>query len=312
MNSRPTLASALCFATGLFALAAGCSPSSADGQSAKAEPETTDEPKAAPRIASVTVFSDEVLHALGPQTRERVVAVSTMADDPQYSSVVDQWPKSLPRVAGVTEQIVATNPDVVILASFTQAETRAAVKAAGIDVVVIEGFNGFDDYRDNVKQVAKAAGDPEAAQQLLETFDARRQEIADEVAAAKLDQVDPRTVISWNDGSVPGAHTTFDDAATLAGLKNVAAQNGRDGHTRVSAEQLVTWAPDWIVVACASPGDDAACDQARDAAKADPVLAATAAGRNDRIMALPPRELYDVGAGMLDLADSLRENIARE
>ena len=39
------------------------------------------------RIVSQTIFSDEVLLALGAEVRDRVVAVSVLVDDPAYSTI---------------------------------------------------------------------------------------------------------------------------------------------------------------------------------------------------------------------------------
>ena len=80
------------------------------------------------RVASRTVFADEVLWALGPEVRERVVGLSPMADDPRYSTVAGLWPSTTPRLGRNPEELLALGPDLVILASFSEVEYRAAIE----------------------------------------------------------------------------------------------------------------------------------------------------------------------------------------
>ncbi len=76
---------------------AGCgnSPREHDASNTKVEadeptrPRRQQAPHALPqRIVSQTLLSDEILWDLGPQVRAHVIAVSKLADDPRYSSVV--------------------------------------------------------------------------------------------------------------------------------------------------------------------------------------------------------------------------------
>lgn len=237
-----------------------------------------------------------MLWDLGPAAHEIVVAVSSMADDVRYCRVAHKWPTALPRAAGTSEALLALAPNLVIVASFTAAETRRLLERAGLRTLVLETFDGFADYRANVRAIAEAIELPEAGEHLVADFDARL------AALTVTAQGGPR-VVSWNEGSVPGAGTTFDDAATAAGYRNVPTLQGRPGHLQIGIEQLLAWDPDVIVVPCG----DADCTQAAATIAARPGIRATRAARKGAVIGIPSRTLYSTGAGMLDVVQQLRE-----
>lgn len=251
---------------------------------------------AAPRVASQTVLADEVLWDLGPAVQAMVVAVSPMADDPRYSRVVGQWPPEIPRAAGSSEALLALVPTLVVLASFTAVETRQLLEQAGLRTLVLERFEGFADYRANVRAIAAAVEAAGEGERVIAEFDAR-------LAALRLDPAVRPRVVSWNDGSVPAAATTFDDAATAAGWVNLPAHEGRRGHLQVSVEQLLAWDPDAIVVPCGQ----ATCAEAAAELAALPGVRATRAAREGAVIGVPSHALYSTGTAMLDVVQRLRD-----
>jgi len=247
------------------------------------------------RVASQTVLADEVLWDLGASVRATVVAVSPMADDVRYSRVAQQWPAEVPRAAGTSEALLAVAPSLVVIASFTAAETRRLLEHAGVRTLVLERFDGFDDHRANVRAIAGAVGAKAEGERLVAELDAKLRALRFEPA------VRPR-VVSWNEGNVPAAGTTFDDVAEAAGFRNLPAERGRTGHLQVSVEQLVAWDPDAIVVPC----DATRCEQAAAELAERPGLRATRAAREGHVIGVPSRDLYSTGAGMLDAVEHLR------
>jgi iron complex transport system substrate-binding protein len=248
------------------------------------------------RIVSQTVFSDEILWALGEPVRSRVVAVSIMADDERYSRVAGRWPPALPRVRGNSEQLLSIAPDLAIVADFTAAEARALLHDAGVRTLALSGFDGFDDYRRHVRELAATVGAKEAGERVVDRFDRRLAEVRVEVAKEQRPDV-----LSWIDGMVAGASTTFDDAARSAGYDNLAALHGHTGHVRLSVEQAVAWDPEYIVTICGT----IPCEEAERALAGREGFSATRAALNDHIVAIPSRHLLAVGEGMLEVVDIL-------
>jgi iron complex transport system substrate-binding protein len=247
------------------------------------------------RLVSQTVISDEILWELGEDVRTRVVGVSKMADDPTYSGIVGKWPTHVPRVPGSNEALVAARPDLVMLADFTSAETKALLEHAGIATLVLEGFDGFDAFRRHTRTVAERIEARAEGEALIRRFDEAlaAHEVQERSAGA--------TVVSWVEGMVAGAGTTFDDQARAAGLVNAAALHGVRGHRSIPVELLTTWNPDIIVTGCHED-----CEAARERIASAPGLAATTAARSGRIVAIESRLLYSTGLGMVEVVKILR------
>lgn len=245
------------------------------------------------RIASRTVFADEVLWALGSEVRARVVGLSPMADDARYSMVAGQWPESTPRLGTDPEQLLALAPDLVIVASFNAPEYRAAIEGQ-VEVLTLEDFSGFAGYLDNVARIGEALGERAGADALRERFVARQAQLE----AARPPERERPSVIAWDYGHTPAAETSFDDAARCAGFINMPARAGLSGHPRVDAEQLVAWNPDWIVVSCG----EGTCAEAIARLAEQPGFASLDAVVREQVIAIEPPYLGTVGEGMLELA----------
>lgn len=248
------------------------------------------------RVVSQVVFADEELWHLGPEVHPKVVGVSPMADDARYSDAVGLWPASLPRPAGA-EAIAALSPDLVIIAEFTAAETRAAIEQLGIRTLELRGWNGFADYRLHVGEIATALDAPALGDARVARFDAELATLRERFAGGSAPGV-----VSWDEGSVAGAGTSFSDAAVAAGFVDVAASHGITGHEQVGLETLVAWDPEYLVVSCETD-----CPAREREIAARPGIAATRAAKHGGIIAIDSHHLYSVGAGMLELVRRLGE-----
>jgi iron complex transport system substrate-binding protein len=253
------------------------------------------------RVLSQTVLSDEILWDLGPDARARVVGLSVMADDARYTRHAGRWPAELPRLAATTEGLLAQDPDLVVIASFSAPELRAMLAAQGVRVIELDAFAGFADYRRHVRRLAAAVDAPRAGEAMIARLDARLAALAARRPAA------PPGVVSWGDGFTAAAGTTFADEVEAAGLVNLAQRAGLEGHVPVTMERLVAWDPAFIVVACpAARADDPACPAAEAAFAATPGVAATRAARLGGVIAVPAPDLSSTGEGMLAVAELLQ------
>lgn len=252
------------------------------------------------RIVSQTILSDEVLWTLGDDVRRRVVAVSRLADDAAYSDVAGQWPATVDRAPLTAEALLAAESDLVFIADFTAAETRELLSSARVPTITLTGFSGFADWRRNVTAIADAVGASAEGSALVNRFDVA-------LAERSADSPGGTTVVSWAAGNVAGRGTTFDDVATAAGVKNLAAAHGIDGHKPVTVEQLVAWDPAMIITPCEHT-DDQACARAAQRVAQQPGISATAAARTGGIVAVPSRILYSSGWPMLEAVALLRRH----
>lgn len=253
------------------------------------------------RIVSQTIDTDEILWGLGPTVRARVVGVSKLTDDVRYSPNPGRWSDEVPRVPGNSEALIAANPDLVLIASFSAAETRALLEQTGITTLKLSAYSGFDDYRKRVRRVAKAVQAPDQGERLVAEFD-RKLKVARSAVSA-LSSAQQPTIVSWISGGVAGKGTSFDDIAQAGGYRNLAAVHDVQGYKTISLEQLMTWAPDYIVIQCGLHD----CARREHEFSARPGIVALAAAREGHIIAVPGAILSAAGPTMLEASKRLAD-----
>jgi iron complex transport system substrate-binding protein len=256
-----------------------------------------DQPK---RIASQTLGTDEILLAICPP--ERIVALSSLAEDENYSNVVEEARRLAGRTAQGAEQILHLQPDLIFVASYSRAETVQLLKASRAPVFRFANFNSIADIKGNIRTVGCAVGNDAEAEALIQKMD--------EALAAARARVPPgqpplRVMSFGQSGYTGGANTTFDDMVRAAGAINASAEHGIEGFAKISAEKVIEWQPDFIV-AGANRGE---IESVRRNLLADPVIAASRAGLADRIIVIDNRHFLTVSQyvvrGVEDLADGL-------
>lgn len=152
------------------------------------------------------------------------------------------------------ESLLAMKVDVV----FVSAGNRDAValRQAGLPVVEMK-FTDFDSMKRSLRTTAQVLGTPQAAKRAedyIHYLDNHLQTIASKMESLTVQQC-PRVlhIQSLNPLKVDGSDTLIDQWIRAAGGRNAA--DGLKGNMQsVSAEQLLAWQPDVIILA-ASAGD---------------------------------------------------------
>lgn len=252
------------------------------------------------RIVSQTLGTDEILLALCPT--ERIAALSALADDESYSNVVVEARQVAGRAAQDAEQILQLQPDLIFVASYSRAEVVELLQASRAPVFRFANFNSIADIKDNIRTVGYAVGSDPAADALIRKMD---ESLAAAQARMPAGQTPPRIMSFGQGGYTGGANTTFDDMVRAVGAVNVSAANGIKGFAKISVEKVLEWEPDFIV-AGANHGE---MESVRKNLLADPVVAASKAGRTGRVIVLDNRHLLAVShhivRGVESLADEL-------
>ena len=244
------------------------------------------------RIASRTLVTDEILLEIAEP--ERIVLLSPFVADPQYSAGADKA-RRLGRVGGFsTEEMLLASPDLVFAAGFNTQETIARLEAAGVPVVVLLDHEDLAAIERNIRVVGFAIGRDREAERLAESM---RQRL--EAARARAgSRVAGLRVVHWSGGVLWGSRTVFDDALGYLGAVNLAAENGLEGWSRISAEQVVAWDPD--VIFTDAPGAGRVAPGALDS---------TRAARLGNVESLDGRDMaalsHHVAAMVERLADAL-------
>jgi iron complex transport system substrate-binding protein len=115
----------------------------------------------------------------------------------------------------------------------------------------------------------------------------------------------PRVMEYDPSGYTAGKDTLIDQMLGVVGARNLAAENGIEGSTRISAEAVALWQPDFLIAGAARGN----FDLVRRSMMSDPAIANTPAGRSGRIIVIDDRFLICVSQyivyGMAEIAKGL-------
>jgi len=237
-------------------------------------------PRKPQRIVSQTLGTDEILLAIcAPQ---RIVALSTLVDDPHFSNVTEQARQVTGRTTAGAEQILRFQPDMIFVASYSKAELVELLSAAHAPVFRFGYFDHIEDIKLNIRTLGYIIGEDEKAEALIQQLE---RSMARARSSIPPDAPSVRLMFYERAGYTAGAHTTFDDMVRAVGATNVAAAHGMRGIRKISSEQLLQWNPDVIVTSANRDTPEATRRQLLH----DPAVAVTAAGKHQRIIVIPNR-----------------------
>jgi iron complex transport system substrate-binding protein len=201
------------------------------------------------RVVSQTVGTDDLLMAIAEPSQ--IAALSHLARDGRYSPY-DQEARRFPCLRnGEAEDILRFRPELVLVASYTQAETVQLLQRAKVQVLLIDHFDSLEELYANARIIGKALSREAKAEELIHQWQTRV-----DVLAKRLKGV--KTVRVLAVGFYPftaGSGTTFQDICEHAGALNVAAEAGLKGHAPTPTERVLTWKVE-VLVAPAEPGLD--------------------------------------------------------
>lgn len=197
------------------------------------------------RIVSLNMCTDQLLVDL--VDRERIAAVSFLATDRTLSANAARL-QGLKRVRGTAEEVLALKPDLVIAGEFTTGPTVDLLKRLGVNVLVVPLASDFEGMKDTLRTIARAAGVPERAEELIAEFDERLSEARSMVAAR------PSAIAYQVNSLASGSGTLLDAVLEAAGFHNIARDIKLGPAGRLPLEELVAAPPDLIVLANA-PND---------------------------------------------------------
>jgi iron complex transport system substrate-binding protein len=262
--------------------------------------ETVVIPKPPQRIVSQTLGTDEILLAICAS--DRIAALSKLAEDDNFSNVVDHARQIGGRAIEGAEQILQIQADLIFVASYTRAENVNLLKASQAPVFRFANFNSIADIQANIRLVGYACGVDAKAESLIQEMNSSLATVRGRIPQ----DAPPTRVMAFGQGGyTAGANSTFNDLVKVVGALNVSAQNGIDGFAKLSVEKVIEWQPDFIV-AGANQGEN---ETVRNALLDDPVIATSRVGRADRIIVIDNRHLLAVSQyivrGAEDLADGL-------
>jgi iron complex transport system substrate-binding protein len=223
-------------------------------------------------VASLNLAADEVLVEILPP--ERLVAVTTFADEPGMSNVAGRVPPAVARFPRAdVERLVSLAPDLVVISQYTDADVQRQLERAGLRLHRMQGLETLAGFRAAVVDLGRAVGAEEAATRLAERYDRTLVEIARRLQGAPR----PR-VLYWANPMTAGAGTAIGTLIECAGAVNVGREIGVQGIAPAGAERAFVADPD-IVLVGRWPG-------VKDALQAHPLLSQLRAVRAGKVVEL--------------------------
>jgi iron complex transport system substrate-binding protein len=224
------------------------------------------------RVASLNLAADEVLVDLLPA--ERLLAVTSFADDASMSNVAGRVPKGAARFPRAdVERLIALAPDLVVISQYTDADVQRQLERAGLRLHRMQGLETLAGFREAVLGLGRAVGAEAAARTLVERYDRTLAELERRLRGTPR----PR-VLYWANPMTAGADTAIGTLIECAGAVNVGREIGVTGIAPAGAERAFVADPD-VVLLGRWPG-------VREALLAHPLLSQLRAVRAGRIVEL--------------------------
>ncbi|MBK9384648.1 MAG: ABC transporter substrate-binding protein [Planctomycetes bacterium] len=263
--------------------------------------------RGAPRrvVAANAGCAEYLLDLLEP---ERIAALPAeifeyAARPPERAS----WPETRLLARYESEAVLAHAPDLVLVTPWQPAEVGAALRRAGVPVLIVPEVRELEEAREILLFLGRIFEREPRAQELWRELE-RRAAALRERAPQPAPKVLPYANLG-DGGWTAGTSTTLDFALRLAGCENLAASAGFAGHARIDLEAVAHLAPEWIAISTEESASGPSATLA--ALRSSPVTASLPALRAERVLRLPPRLAGSTTHHVIDAAEMLREAVAR-
>ncbi|MDM5210065.1 ABC transporter substrate-binding protein [Peribacillus sp. NJ4] len=196
------------------------------------------------KIVSLIPSNTEVVFALG--LGKKVVGVSDYDNYPEET-------KEIEKVGGMemnTEMIVSLKPDLVLAhasSAHNSNEGLQQLKDAGIDVLVVNDAQSFDQVYDSIDMIGQATGEHEKAKGIVTDMKTKLKDIQEKAKSVK--EADRKTVFVEVSPSpeiyTPGKNTFMNEMLQIISAENAAAE--LDGWAKIDEESMIAANPDVII-----------------------------------------------------------------
>lgn len=196
------------------------------------------------RVVSLNLCVDQMLLRFAP--RERIASVTYFADNPLMSSLAGQT-QGLHKNHGLVEEIIPLAPDLVLAGEYGAREAAELLQSLGYPVQRIPLPYAIGDIETHMDRMADILGKPALLVEHRAQWLARKARL--EAGAEAMAEADKPTALMLGPNHVaPGAGTLEHEMLTLAGFRNWAALEGRQGFTSINLERLVEDPPQLLIV----------------------------------------------------------------
>lgn len=193
----------------------------------------------AAKIVALTASDCEILYALG--AGDTLVGRGTYCDyPPEVLDVIEVQSGSSTNY----EEIIALQPQVVLMSTMSQTEEQTALlESAGINVVVCDAHD-IEGVYTSIELIGAVVGRNDEAAELVSGMKASLAAIAAQTIVTGKTVYFEVSPLEWGLWTA-GSGTFMDELATMVGLKNAFADV--QGWGQISEEQVLERDPDYIV-----------------------------------------------------------------
>lgn len=238
------------------------------------------------RIISLSIGTDEFVVDLVPL--ERIAALTYLSDDAGISNITEQAKRVAKKVKANPEQIIALQPDLVIIPDWQPQEMIQTLRESGVPVYVYHAPSTIEEIKHNIRDIAKVLGEEAAGDRITTQMDEELAEIKE-----KVDTIPPEkrvTVLRFTLlGASGGRESLFDDICHYAGVQNGAALAGLGKYETMSQEQIVKINPDVFIMPMWDYTGENNVLQYKEKVHQDLGLQSVKAVRSNRLVLLPDR-----------------------
>lgn len=200
------------------------------------------------KIISISIGTDEILLDLLPHNK--MIAVSSLADDPEISNVVDKAkdiPNRIYKNSGV-EAFLKLQPDLIIIPDYVNEEMIQSLRDVGLKVYVYKTPHTINEIKKCIYQLGMVTGESQNTDKLIHYMDERLRIV--HIKLGEMPEAKEKKVIFMrNNGVYYSKKTSFNSVFQNAGLYDVTNElNGRN-EGLLSREEIIKLRPDIFILA---------------------------------------------------------------
>ncbi len=193
------------------------------------------------RIASINLATDQLLLQL--VERERIVALSFMAADPELSMLAEKA-AGIPGLRGDAEEILRLQPDLLLAGEHGNRQALAFAERQGIPVLRLPVPNTFSEVREVITVLGRQLGAEEEARRLIEEMN-NRLHVLEQKTSLRPER--PTALAVGHGGHAHGSISMMHAVLEAAGFRNTGAEMGIVFERRLTLEQVLTDPPRFLV-----------------------------------------------------------------
>lgn len=256
-------------------------------------------PKKPQRIISLNLSTDEILLDLVP--KERIVAVSYLADDAGVSWVADKSKQIPNKVKGNSaEAIMKLKPDLVLIGDWWTPEFVTTLRELKVPVYSYKTPYSLTTVADSIREVAKLVGEEEQGEKMIAQYMGKIDAIKAKGKKIPADKV-KRILPVATHGQLGSKGGMYDDMCTYINAHNVVADIVRDkANVLISKEQVITTKANTIVSAVWDIPNTQAMSKTKEEILSDPAYATLPAIKNKDVVEVQGKCFYCISQYVAD------------